>query len=53
MDEWNKLDGVMSHTEKYLRSEDVRPKLELAVKALAEQQALLTVSEASEEFDMT
>lgn len=53
MDEWNKLDGVMSHTEKYLRSEDVRPKLELAVKALAEQQAMLTVSEASKELDVT
>lgn len=34
LDEWDKLDEVASHTEKYLDSEDVRPKLERVVKSL-------------------
>lgn len=51
LDEWNKLDDVASHAEKYIGSEDVRQKLEGSVKVLVEQKAILNVSEASEESD--
>lgn len=48
LDEWDKLDEIAAHTEKYLESEDVKPKLERVVKGLMEQKATLSVSEASE-----
>lgn len=51
LDEWNKLDDVMSHAEKYMESEDVRQKLEGSVRVLVEQEAALGVSEASEMSD--
>lgn len=51
LDEWNKLDDVMSHAEKYMESEDVRQELEGSVKVLVERKTALSVSEASEMFD--
>lgn len=50
MDEWNKLSAVMAHASQYVRSADVRPKLEEAAKILVERKSELSVSDAGEEL---